>query len=166
MRTQGYEVSDVITKFYGQIDQTKTTAHQKRTLEAISNCRTAALGGHIDSCDQCGHIRVSYNSCRNRHCPKCQGVEKEMWVIQQEDALLPVAYFHVVFTIPHELNDLCLHHPGFMYDLLMKSAWHTIKTLSKDPKWLGATPAATMVLHTWSQTLVLHPHVHCIVPNG
>ena len=166
VRTQGYEVSDVITKFYGQIDETKTTAHQKRTLEAIAKCRTAALGGHIDSCDQCGHIRVSYNSCRNRHCPKCQGVEKEMWVIQQEDALLPVAYFHVVFTIPHELNDLCLHHPGFMYDLLMKSAWHTINTLSKDPKWLGANPAATMVLHTWSQTLVLHPHVHCIVPNG
>ncbi|MBK8348554.1 MAG: transposase zinc-binding domain-containing protein [Saprospiraceae bacterium] len=77
MRTQGYEVSDVITKFYGQIDETKTTAHQKRTLEAIAKCRTAALGGHIDSCDQCGHIRVSYNSCRNRHCPKCQGVEKK-----------------------------------------------------------------------------------------
>lgn len=86
--------------------------------------------------------------------------------MQQQDALLPIAYFHVVFTIPHELNSLCLHHPGYMYDLLMKAAWHTINTLSNDSKWLGAKSAATMVLHTWSQTLALHPHVHCIVPNG
>ena len=132
----------------------------------MSKCRTAELGGHIDKCDSCGNLRVSYNSCRNRNCPKCQGVEKEMWVIQQEDTLLPVAYFHVVFTLPHELNGLCLLHPDFMYDLLLKSAWHTINTLAKDKKWMGAHTAATMVLHTWSQTLVLHPHAHCIVPNG
>lgn len=120
----------------------------------------------MDTCSKCGHQQISYNSCRNRHCPKCQGLAKEMWIIQQEDMLLPVAYFHVVFTLPHEFNELCLHHGKVMYDLLFQAAWHTIKTLSADPKWLGAKSAATMVLHTWSQTLGLHPHVHCIVPNG
>ncbi|MEM6379266.1 MAG: IS91 family transposase [Bacteroidota bacterium] len=161
-----YEVADIIRQFLPQMNQQKLTSHHRRTLGAIQKCRTAELGGHIDVCDTCGHLRISYNSCRNRNCPKCQGLNKEMWVIQQEDMLLPVAYFHVVFTLPHKLNELCLHQPKFMYDLLMKAAWHTIKTLAKDPKWLGAKTAATMVLHTWSQTLILHPHVHVIVPNG
>lgn len=161
-----YEVADIIRQFLPQMNMTKLTAHQQRTLSALERCRTAALGGHIDACDSCGHLRVSYNSCRNRHCPKCQGLNKEMWIIQQEDMLLPVAYFHVVFTLPHELNELCLHQPRFMYNLLFQAAWHTLNTLARDPKWLGAKTAATMVLHTWSQTLVLHPHLHVIVPNG
>jgi len=161
-----YEVADIIRRFLPQMDKQKMPVHHRRTLAAVEKCRTAALGGHIDACDECGHLKISFNSCRNRHCPKCQGVNKEMWVIQQEDMLLPIAYFHVVFTLPHELNELCLHQPKFMYDLLFKAAWHTINTLAKDPKWLGAKTAATMVLHTWSQTLVLHPHVHLIVPNG
>ena len=167
-------MADVINQFLPLLDQQRLLVHHRRTLQALQQCRTAALGGHIDACDQCGHWKISYNSCRNRHCPKhvlsvaegCQGLNKEMWIIQQEDMLLPVAYFHVVFTLPHELNGLCLHNPKAMYDLLFKAAWHTINTLAKDPQWLGAKTAATMVLHTWSQTLVLHPHVHCIVPNG
>ena len=165
MRGQ-YEVADVIRQFLPQMDKTKMLVHHRKTLSALQRCRTAELGGHIDECNDCGHLRISYNSCRNRHCPKCQGVKKEMWIVQQEDMLLPIAYFHVVFTLPHELNELCLHQPKFMYDLLFKSAWHTLNTFAKDPKWLGAKTATTMVLHTWSQTLMLHPHVHCIVPNG
>ena len=161
-----HEVADIIKQFLPQMTIEKLTNHHKRTLSALERCRTAALGGHIDTCEDCGHLRISFNSCRNRNCPKCQGLNKETWIVQQEDMLLPVAYYHVVFTLPHELNELCLHQPRFMYDLLMKAAWHTINTLANDPKWLGAKTAATMVLHTWSQTLVLHPHVHLIVPNG
>ena len=160
------EVAQVIEQFLPQIPTQDLTVHQRRTLQAIRACRTAELGAHIDACDQCGHLRISYNSCRNRHCPKCQGLNQEMWTIQQEDQLLPTAYFHVVFTLPHELNGLCLHNPRFMYDLLLRAAWYTLHIFADDPKWLGAKTAATMVLHTWGQTLVLHPHVHCIVPNG
>ena len=129
-------------------------------------CRTAALGGHVDVCDGCGLLQISYNSCRNRNCPKCQGLEKEAWSIQREEELLPVPYFHVVFTLQHELNGLCLHNPRFMYGLLFESAWYVLRTFAADPKWLGAQSAATMVLHTWGQNLQLHPHVHCIVPGG
>ncbi len=160
-----YEVADVIRKFLPQMAPLPLVYHQK-VLSALARCRTAQLGGHVDACDQCGHIRISYNSCRNRHCPKCQGVNKEMWLVQQQDMLLPVSYFHVVFTLPHEFNGLCMHNPAFMYDLLFKSAWHVINSLARDPKWIGAKTAATMVLHTWSQSLILHPHLHCIVPNG
>ena len=148
------------------MDHSKMPADHLKVLKALSICRTAELGGHIDQCNSCAHLRISYNSCRNRHCPKCQGINKEMWIIQQEDMLLPVVYYHVVFTIPEELNTLCMYNPRLMYDLLFHSAWHTIKTLSHDPRWIGAKPAATMILHTWSQKLMLHPHVHCIVPNG
>lgn len=137
-----------------------------RTLDAISKCRTAALGGHIDACDDCGHLRISYNSCRNRHCPKCQGVNKEMWIIMQEDMLLPVLYYHIVFTLPHEFNILCMYNPRTMYNLLFKTTWYVLKKFASDHKWMGAQSTATMVLHTWSQTLALHPHLHCIVPNG
>ena len=124
------------------------------------------MGGHVDGCDRCGHKRISYNSCRNRHCPKCQGLEKEMWAIQREEELLPISYFHVVFTLPHELNTPCLYNPKFMYGLLFEAAWYVLNTFGTDPKWLGAKSAATMILHTWGQKLTLHPHVHCIVPSG
>ena len=160
-----FEIADIISQFLPQLKKSLPLHHHK-TLRAIEACRTAALGGHIDECNACGHLKISYNSCRNRHCPKCQGINKEMWIIQQEEMLLPVAYFHVVFTLPHELNELCLYNPKQMYDLLFQAAWHTLNSFAKDTKWLGATTAATMVLHTWSQKLILHPHVHCIVPNG
>lgn len=166
MFKKGLEVSDLIDRFLPQMDDDKFPMHHLRTLSAISRCRTASLGSHILVCDKCGHEKICYNSCKNRHCPKCQGVNKESWIIMQEDMLLPVTYYHVVFTIPHELNILCMYDPGKMYNLLFKSAWQTLDTLSKDVKWLGAQGAATMVLHTWSQTLGLHPHLHCIVPGG
>ena len=160
------EVADVIKSFLPKMDKNKMFTQHIKTLSAIERCRTAALGGHIDSCDNCGHLQISYNSCRNRHCPKCQGLNKEMWIIQQENMLLPTTYFHVVYTLPHQLNELCMYNPRFMYGLIFKAAWHTLNTLANDPKWIGAKTAATMVLHTWSQTMILHPHVHCIVPNG
>ena len=161
-----YEVADIINTFYDEAFGMRIPRHHQRTLNALQACRTAALGGHVDACDACGNMRISYNSCRNRHCPKCQGLQKEMWAIQREEELLPVAYFHVVFTLPHELNGLCLHNPRFMYDLLFESAWYVLHKFGRDPEWLGAQTAATMVLHTWGQNLQLHPHVHCIVPNG
>lgn len=166
MRPQ-HEIAQVIRQFLPVLEQKSSLlSHHKNTLCLLRDCRTAAMGGHIDACDSCGNIRISYNSCRNRHCPKCQGLKKEMWVIQQEDMLLPVAYFHVIFTLPHELNVLSLSQPKVLYDLLFQSAWYTLDKLAKDDRWIGAQTAATMVLHTWSQTMVLHPHLHCIVPNG
>ena len=111
-------------------------------------------------------MRVSYNSCRNRNCPKCQALERESWILGRESDLLPVVYYHVVFTIPSELNGMCLHNPRFMYDTLFEGAWATLQKFAADPKWLGAQTGATMVLHTWGQNLSLHPHVHCIVPGG
>ncbi len=161
-----FEVADIINQFYDEDFRVRIPVHHQRTLNALRICRTAKLGGHIDECDSCGYQRISYNSCRNRHCPKCQGLQREMWTIQREEELLPVAYFHVVFTLPHELNGLCLRNPKFMYDLLFESAWYVLNTFARDKKWLGAQSAATMLLHTWGQNLSLHPHVHCIVPNG
>ena len=135
-------------------------------LSAISKCRTAALGGHIDACDGCGFFKIRYNSCRNRHCPTCGALKRETWIVRQEEKLLEVPYFHVVFTIPHELNQLCLQHPRLIYGLLFKTAWQTIQAFAKDPKYLGAKTGMTAVLHTWGQNLSLHPHLHCIIPGG
>ncbi len=165
MKLPKFELAEVVHRFCDKIRH-RLSAHQQRTLSAIERCRTSTLGGHIDACDSCGHLHISYNSCRNRHCPKCQGVNKEMFSIEQEELLLPVAYYHMVFTLPHELNVLCISNPKIMYGLLFEAAWHTLNTLARDDKWLGAKTAVTMVLHTWSQSLQLHPHVHCIVPNG
>ena len=152
MRTN-YEVADVINKFYDEAFRVRIPLHHQRTLQALQSCRTAALGGHAQACDSCGQVRVSYNSCRNRHCPKCQGLQKEMWIIQREEELLPLAYFHVVFTLPHQLNGLCLHNPRFMYNLLFESAWYVLDKFGRDKQWLGAQTAATMILHTWGQNL-------------
>jgi Putative transposase/Transposase zinc-binding domain len=160
------EIGDILRQYLPKIDVTKYSSHQLRTLRALSDCRTAALGAHLDACDECGNLKISYNSCRNRHCPKCQGIEKEMWMIAREEELLPVTYFHVVFTIPHELNDLCRYAPQAMYDILFESAWKTLSQFGYDKRWLGAQIGTTMILHTWGQNLSLHPHVHCIVPSG
>jgi hypothetical protein len=139
---------------------------QLRTMRAIETCRTAALGGHVDECEQCGSRTISYNSCRNRHCPKCQSLDKERWLEQRRGELLPVPYFHVVFTVPHKLNPLALANPKWFYDLLFASASQTLLEIAADPKHLGARIGVLAVLHTWSQTLELHPHLHCIVPGG
>ncbi len=135
-------------------------------LNALEKCRTAALGGHVDACDGCGHVRISYNSCRNRHCPKCQVTNKERWILARQQQLLPVNYFHVVFTLPQELNIWCLHYPKQMYDLLFAASQQTINTFANDQKHLGAMAGMISVLHTWGQNLSLHPHVHLIVPGG
>jgi hypothetical protein len=139
---------------------------QRKAMSAIERCRTAALGGHVDRCDHCGYERISYNSCRNRHCPSCQWLARERWVLDRKRELLPIAYFHVVFTIPDELNPIALVNQQLLYDLLFQAASETLLTLGKDPRHIGGQVGIIAVLHTWSQTLMDHPHVHCIVTGG
>jgi hypothetical protein len=139
---------------------------QRKALSAIERCRTAALGGHVDRCDHCGYERISYNSCRNRHCPNCQSLARERWVLDRQRELLPIAYFHVVFTIPEELNPIALVNQALIYDLLFQAASETLLTLGKDARHVGGQLGIMAVLHTWSQTLLDHPHVHCIVTGG
>tara|TARA_R110002124_G_scaffold287259_2_gene472087 strand:- start:636 stop:1247 length:612 start_codon:yes stop_codon:yes gene_type:complete len=136
---------------------------QLRTLGAIKRCRTAALGGHIDACDDCGNISISYNSCRNRHCPKCQGKNKEAWIQAREAELLPVPYFHLVFTLPAAINTLAMHEPKLVYDTLFEATWQTLVAFGKNK---GLQMGMIAILHTWGQQLSLHPHLHCIVPGG
>jgi hypothetical protein len=140
--------------------------NQLKTMKAIESCRTSSLGGHVDECDSCGHTRISYNSCRNRHCPKCQGLAKEQWLLERERDLLNIGYFHVVFTVPDSLNPFALQNQKVFYSLLFKAASETLVELSRDPKYLGAEIGIISVLHTWGQNLMDHPHVHCIVPGG
>lgn len=164
--SRGISMGEILRGCMDVIDLSKYSAHHLLTLRALRDCRTSALGGHIDACDGCGNLKISYNSCRNRHCPQCQGFEKELWMLGREEDLLPVTYFHVVFTIPHELNDLCRFAPAAMYHLLFESAKATLQQFGQDKRWLGAQIGTTMVLHTWGQNLSSHPHVHCIVPSG
>ncbi len=139
---------------------------QHKTMNAILNCRTAKLGGHTDSCPECGYQRPSYNSCRNRHCPKCQMLSKELWIDAQKGDLLNVGYFHVVFTVPQELNLWIYRNQLDCYNLLFRCTAETTQELSADKKYLGAATGHTAVLHTWGQNLSFHPHIHCIVPGG
>ena len=159
------ELAQVIERFGKEFEARHcANAYVRRTLSALLRCRTSSLGGHVDRCDQCGHIRISYNSCRNRHCPKCQNTQREAWIESRKQDLIPVPYFHVVFTLPDMLNGLFLHHPVFMYNLLFRSAWETILQFSFIR--LQAETGMVAVLHTWGQNLSLHPHVHCVVPGG
>jgi len=135
-------------------------------MRHIEACRTAALGGHVDTCDECGHIRISYNSCRDRHCPKCQSFRREAWLEARFGRLLSVDYFHVVFTLPDGLNALVLRNRDVLYNLLFRSASETLLTIASDPKHLGAQIGFTAILHTWGQRLGLHPHLHCVVTGG
>jgi hypothetical protein len=130
----------------------------------LKRCRTSSLGGHVDKCDECGHIRISYNSCRNRHCPKCQNTQREAWVENRKQDLLSVPYFHVVFTVPDTLNSLFLQHQAVLYNLLFASTWETIAQFSYTK--LHAETGMVAILHTWGQNLSLHPHIHCVVPGG
>ncbi len=139
---------------------------QLRTMDAIARCRTASLGGHVDQCTCCNHVRISYNSCRNRHCPKCQANERDKWIAAREKDVLPVKYFHVVFTLPSELNPLCVAYPKLMYDALFEAAWKTLEVFFSDSKHLGAQTGMFAILHSWGQNLSLHPHLHCVVPSG
>ena len=140
--------------------------HQLKIMSAIEHCRTAALGGHVEACTDCGHWRIAYNSCRNRHCPKCQGAAARTWLAERKGDLLPVGYFHVVFTLPAEVAAIAFRNKALVYDLLFKAASETMLTIAADPKHLGARIGVTAVLHTWGSALTHHPHVHMIVPGG
>jgi hypothetical protein len=139
---------------------------QLKVMSAIETCRTAALGGHVEGCEDCGHLRIAYNSCRNRHCPRCHGAAARTWLGEREADLLPVGYFHVVFTLPAEVADIALQNKAAVYHLLFKAASATMLTIAADPKHLGARIGITAVLHTWGSAMTHHPHVHMIVPGG
>jgi hypothetical protein len=139
---------------------------QRRALRDIAACRTAALGGHVEECDQCGHQQIAYNSCRNRHCPKCRATAAAQWMEAREAELLPVEYFHVVFTLPAVLGPIALQNPRQVYNILFRAAAETLQQIAADPKHLGAAIGFLAVLHTWGQNLEHHPHVHCVVPGG
>lgn len=163
------QVADIFGAFgeaYRQAHGHQMPIRHFRAMRAIQACRTAALGGHVEACDACGHIRISYNSCRNRHCPKCQALNKERWLEAQKADLLPVPYFHVVFTLPEDLHPIALRNQRIVYNLLFEAASQTLIQLSRDPAHLGAQIGFTTILHTWSQTLMDHPHLHCVVTGG
>jgi hypothetical protein len=167
MRPQ-YEVATILQQNIESIPKLTANTWQQRALYAIAKCRTHELGGHVDKCDNpsCKNVHISYNSCRNRHCPKCQGNKREEWISKRESELINVPYYHVVFTLPAELNKICLYEPAIIYGLLFKTAWSVIHGFASNPKFLGAKTGMIAILHTWGQNLSLHPHLHCIVPGG
>jgi hypothetical protein len=142
------------------------SAAQRRVMIAIERCRTAALGGHVEQCDRCGHTRVWYNSCRDRHCPTCQSLARAAWIERREADLLPVEYFHVVFTVPEEIAAIAYQNKRVVYAILFRTVAETLRTIAADPTHLGAELGFFAVLHTWGSTLVHHPHLHCVVPGG
>ena len=161
------EVAEVVRQYgadylarYGAV----TSTAQRRVLQAVAQCRTALLGGHKAQCDHCGHEEISYNSCRNRHCPTCQGSVQAAWLAAREQELLDVPYCHVVFTLPAQLSPLALQNPRVVSTLLFQTVAETLQTIARDPKHLGAEIGFLGVLHTWAQTLHHHPHLHCLVP--
>jgi len=163
------EVADVIREhgeaFLAKFGST-LGGTQKKALRDLALCRTAALGGHVERCLDCGHERIAYNSCRNRHCPKCQALVRARWLEREAEHLLPVPYYHVVFTLPAELSDLARANPAILYDLLLQSAAATLRDVAANPQRLGAQLGVLMVLHTWGQNLHHHPHVHCVATGG
>jgi hypothetical protein len=162
-----FEVADIVREYGEAFRATHPVSHeQARVLRAIAHCRTAALGGHVEVCESCGTERVCYDSCRNRHCPKCQGSARAKWLAAEQAMLLPVPYFHVVFTLPHQLNPLIRVNQRLLYALLFQTAAQTLQEFAHDPKHLGAELGITAVLHTWGQTLTEHVHVHCVVTGG
>lgn len=165
MRPQ-HNVAKVIAQFAGQCQD--LSPFIQKNFRALQLCRTAAMGGHVELCanSNCNHIRISYNSCRNRHCPCCQSTQKEQWLNRMHYRTLPVSYYHAVFTIPHEFNGLCLRYPALMYQLLFKVVWASLDGFSKHPQYGIKKTGMTAVLHTWGQNLSLHPHLHCIMPAG
>jgi putative transposase/transposase-like zinc-binding protein len=163
------EVADIF-RDHGAAWRQANTGHvsldQLKVMSAIESCRTAALGGHVARCEDCAYTSIAYNSCRNRHCPKCQGAAAREWLAEREAELLPVPYFHVVFTLPAAIADIAYQNKAVIYDLLFKTSAETLSTIAADPKHLGARVGITAVLHTWGSALTHHPHVHMIVPGG
>ncbi len=167
MSRPSHELSEIISLYGADFEQKHAPTQQQRSVLAkLSECRTSPLGGHVDACDGCGTIRISYNSCRNRHCPKCQATSRERWIEAREDDLLDVSYFHVVFTLPEELNPLFLLRSKTLYNILFEAVKLTLELFAGNPKYLGAQGGHIAVLHTWGQNLSFHPHLHCIVPAG
>ena len=168
-RTPAFELADVF-RIHGEAYRHNNAGHlgrvERRVMSAVELCRTAALGGHVEACDDCGTVRIAYNSCRNRHCPKCQATARDAWLAARQAELLPVAYFHVVFTLPPAAAEIAFQNKAIVYALLMRCAAEAITTLAADPRRLGAETGLLAVLHTWGQTLTHHPHVHCVVPGG
>ena len=165
----GLEVADIVRRHgdaYRRAHEGHLGRTERRVMSAIAACRTAALGGHVEACDDCGATRIAYNSCRNRHCPKCQGLARAQWLAARQAELLPVPYFHVVFTLPPEAAAIAFQNKAVVYAILMRTAAETLSTIAGDPRHLGAEIGITAVLHTWGQTLQHHPHVHCVVSGG
>ena len=169
MTAETLELADILRTYtpafldaYGDT----TSPEQRRVLRDLVRCRTAELGGHVEACDGCGHQRIAYNSCRNRHCPKCQAAARAEWLEERAAELLPVEYFHVVFTLPADLGPLALQNPRLVYGTLFQASAQSLLQLARDPRHLGANIGFLSVLHTWGQNLHLHPHVHCVVPGG
>src|SRR5471030_1659857 len=165
------EVADIFRDHgaaWRQANAGHVSLDQMKVMSAIERCRTAALGGHVGRCENesCAHTVIAYNSCRNRHCPKCQGAAAREWLAAREAELLPVGYFHVVFTVPAEVANIAFHNKGVVFDLLFQAASETMVTISADPRHLGVRIGITAVLHTWGSAMTHHPHIHMIVPGG
>jgi hypothetical protein len=161
------EVADIFRQYGEAYRQTHgLSCAQRRVMTAIETCRTAALGGHVEACDACGHQRIAYNSCRNRHCPKCQSLARAQWVEARHAELLDCEYFHVVFTVPTLIAAIALQNKRRLYTLLFRATADTLRTIAADPRHLGAAIGLVAVLHTWGQTLLHHPHLHCVIPGG
>jgi hypothetical protein len=169
MNAPPFEVADIIRaagKSFIEKNRSRLNWQHLRVLRAIERCRTAALGGHLDQCSRCGHQAISYNSCRNRHCGKCQTNARDQWLAARQAELLDVPYVHVVFTLPHQLSQLALTNKKVVYDLLFRASAATLLEIARDPKHLGADIGFMSVLHTWGQNVLHHPHVHCVIPAG
>ena len=169
MQPTGLEVADIFRHAgpaYRQHHATALSQGQRRVMSAIERCRTAALGGHVEQCDTCGHLRIAFNSCRNRHCPKCQSLVRAQWLDDRQADLIPVEYFHVVFTLPEAVAAIAYQNKAVVYDLLFQATAETLRTIAADPKHLGAEIGFIAILHTWGQNLLHHPHLHCVVPGG
>src|ERR1700726_988575 len=169
MARTGPEVADVFRRYgdgYRERHGAPLCTAQRRVMTAIERCRTAALGGHVEQCDQCGHQRISFNSCRDRHCPKCQSLARAQWLDDRRAELLDTQYFHVVLTLPKEIAGIAYQNKAPVYGILFRAAAETLSTIAADPKRLGAEIGFFAVLHTWGQNLLHHPHLHCVVPGG
>jgi len=169
LRPCGLEVADIFRQIglaYRSEHAASLSRGQTRVMSAIEQCRTVALGGHVEQCDACGHHRISYNSCRNRHCPKCQSFARDQWLQDRQAELLPVEYFHVVFTIPQEIAAIAFQNKAVVYNILFQATAQTLNTIAADPNHLGAQIGFIAILHTWGQNLLHHPHLHCVVPGG
>lgn len=169
MRATGLEVADIFRQagpLYRQQHATALSRGQRGVMSAIERCRTAALGGHVEQCDACGHQRIAFNSCRNRHCPKCQSLVRAQWLEDRQADLIPVEYFHVVFTLPEAVAAIAYQNKAVVYGLLFRATAETLRTIAADPKHLGAEIGFIAILHTWGQNLLHHPHLHCLVPGG